>query len=171
LDLGWEVVGVDESADQLRVARTRVADAELVQADATALPFDEGSFDVVAMTFVHTDVSDFPSVVAEAARVLRPSGRLVHVGAHPCFTGPFAELREEGRRLIHSGYRDTRRTTKGIGLRPGGIRSKVGMRHVPLAEFLNAFADAGLFIVNAEEPGDEDPPAFLALCARKPVRL
>jgi SAM-dependent methyltransferase len=167
-DLGWEVIGVDESSDQLRVARKRAPDAELVQADATALPFDKCSFDVVAAAFVHTDVADFTSVVAEAARVLRSGGRMVHVGTHPCFTGPFAELREDGRRLIHTGYRDTRRTTEGIGLRPGGIRSTVGMRHVPLAELLQSFTAADLVIEQAEEPGEGDPPVFLAICARKP---
>src|SRR5579862_8839859 len=43
IGLGWSVVGVDVSADQLRVARARVGDrAELVHADAAALPFDDG---------------------------------------------------------------------------------------------------------------------------------
>lgn len=44
-DAGWLVVGVDLSADQLRRARTRApAGVELVQADATALPFADACF-------------------------------------------------------------------------------------------------------------------------------
>jgi ubiquinone/menaquinone biosynthesis C-methylase UbiE len=32
---------------------------------------------LVAMTFIHTDVDDFPAAVGEAARVLRSGGRLI----------------------------------------------------------------------------------------------
>lgn len=166
--LGWHVVGLDESSDQLRVARSRAPDVEVVQGDATAMPFADESFDVVASVFVHTDVEDFPALVADAARVLRPGGRFVQVGTHPCFTGPFAELKDEGRRLIHPGYRETTRTSEGIGLRPGGIRASVSMRHVPLAGLLRAFIQAGLAVDHVEEPGEQDPPLFLAICARKP---
>src|SRR5829696_9478208 len=49
LERGWQVVGVDLSGDQLRVARQR-ADAPgavLVAADVAALPFADGCFDAV----------------------------------------------------------------------------------------------------------------------------
>src|SRR5919204_1047948 len=48
---GLELVGVDIEARQLEFARTHLAgegvDATLVEADAMALPFDDGSFDHV----------------------------------------------------------------------------------------------------------------------------
>ena len=95
-DAGWTVTGVDLSADQLRLARQREpTGAELVQADVTALPFEETSFDAVACSLLHTDVGDFAAVCREAARVLRPSGRLAYVGIHPCFVGPFARYRPD----------------------------------------------------------------------------
>jgi ubiquinone/menaquinone biosynthesis C-methylase UbiE len=78
--LGWSVTGVDVSADQLRLARERVGDeVELVQADATELPFADKTFDAALLAFTHTDVDDFEGLVREAARVLHPGARLVYV--------------------------------------------------------------------------------------------
>src|SRR5918911_375467 len=67
---GWQVTGVDVSAEQLRFARGRGID--VVEADATGLPFADATFDAAVSTFLHTDVADFPAVVREVARVLRP---------------------------------------------------------------------------------------------------
>jgi ubiquinone/menaquinone biosynthesis C-methylase UbiE len=90
---GWSVVGVDASADQLRVARRRAGSLvnALVQGDAAGLPFADGPFDLVVSAFTHTDVDNFAALADEVHRVLRPDGRFVYVGLHPCFTGPFAE--------------------------------------------------------------------------------
>jgi SAM-dependent methyltransferase len=84
-DAGWSVVGVDASADQLRVARRRPGSlgTALVQADAAGLPFADGVLDLVVSEFTHTDVDDFAALAAETRRVLRPDGRFVCVGLHP----------------------------------------------------------------------------------------
>jgi SAM-dependent methyltransferase len=71
--LGWRVVGIDLSGDQLRVAREQ----------AGALPFDDGSFEAVVSLMTHTDLDDPGSAFAEAARVLQSGGRFVYVGPHP----------------------------------------------------------------------------------------
>jgi ubiquinone/menaquinone biosynthesis C-methylase UbiE len=104
--LGWDVVGVDLSQDQLRVARSRAGDvAELIHADASELPFPEESFDAVYSTLTHTDVEDVPTMFREARRVLRPRGRIVYVGTHPCFAGPFSWPDEQaGGRILEPGY-------------------------------------------------------------------
>ncbi|GAB3079784.1 hypothetical protein GCM10027186_42530 [Micromonospora schwarzwaldensis] len=39
------------------------------------------------------------AALTEAARVLPPGGRLVHVGVHPCFVGAFAD-RSEPERVV-----------------------------------------------------------------------
>ncbi|HEV8054219.1 MAG TPA: methyltransferase domain-containing protein, partial [Candidatus Limnocylindrales bacterium] len=54
-DADWSVVGVDLSSDQLRRARERAPEGvELIQGDATALPFADASFDAVACALVHS---------------------------------------------------------------------------------------------------------------------
>ena len=88
--LGWAVVGVDVSDDLLAVARERGMEAE--RAPAEALPFDEASFDAAVSIWTHTDVDDFPTVLAELARVLRPDAPFVYIGAHPCFVGPHSRF-------------------------------------------------------------------------------
>ncbi len=49
----------------------------LVEAPAEYLPFGDGSFDTVVATLVLCTVTDPQRAVAEAARVLRPGGRLL----------------------------------------------------------------------------------------------
>jgi SAM-dependent methyltransferase len=103
LERGWRVVGVDLSGDQLRVARQRAGPpgAILVAADAAALPFPDRSFDAVVSLLTHTDFDDPGAAFAEAARVLRPGGRLSYLGTHPCFVTPFVERRPNGAHLLH----------------------------------------------------------------------
>ena len=164
VDAGWAVTGVDLSADQLRVARQRApAGAELVQADVTALPFEQASFDAVACSLLHTDVADFAAVCREAARVLRPGRRLAYVGIHPCFVGPFASNPPGQPPELHPGYRNTAWTTEGFG---DGIRRRAGARHVPLAELLNAFT-ADLRLIHITEGQDEDFPTRIGILAER----
>ncbi|MGI8872306.1 MAG: class I SAM-dependent methyltransferase [Candidatus Limnocylindria bacterium] len=162
-DADWSVTGVDLSADQLRRARQRAAQGiELIQADATDLPFQAGTLDAVACSLLHTDVEDFGAVCREAARVLRPGGRLAYVGVHPCFIGPFARNPPGEPPELHPGYRNTAWTTDGFS---DGIRRRAGARHVPLAELLNAFLGAGLRLTKFVESGDEDFPVRIGIVA------
>jgi SAM-dependent methyltransferase len=48
----------------------------VVRGDALALPFADGSFDLVWTQHVQMNVADKPRLAAELARVLRPGGRL-----------------------------------------------------------------------------------------------
>lgn len=101
---GWNVVGLDISADQLCVARTRVPDARLIRADAAALPFADRSFDAVVAVFVHTDLDDLAGAVREAARVLRPghcaTGGSGSRAARESKCQPIAGLRRRGAAIL-----------------------------------------------------------------------
>lgn len=166
-DLGWQMTGVDASADQLRLAAQ--TGAQLVHSDAAAIPLEDASFDAAFSTFTHTDVDDFAGLVAEAQRLLRPGGRFVYVGNHPCFVGPVQEHTTE-LPVLHPGYRRGGRwdAAAAPGSTPDGWRTRLGSYvHLPLAEFLTAFA--GLTLVRAEE-GDEDReyPTMIALAFDRP---
>ena len=169
-EAGWSVVGVDASADQLRVARRRAGPvvAGLVQADAARLPFPSGSCPLVVSAFTHTDVEDFTSLAREAGRVVEADGRFIYVGLHPCFTGPFAEQpRPDGARVVHPGYGRPGWQTGGPGSVPGGLTSRVGFRHLPLARVLNDVLQAGLRLCRVEEAGMSELPEWLALVAQR----
>ncbi len=75
--------GVDSSPEMLAVAREVVPDGvELVQAEAEALPFEDGTFErAIAQLVVHH--LDRARAFAEASRVLEPRGRLTVVTADP----------------------------------------------------------------------------------------
>jgi SAM-dependent methyltransferase len=167
--LGWSATGVDVSEDQLRLARERVGDeVEFVQADASELPFPDGTFDAVLSAFTHTDVDEFEGLLREAARVLRDAGRLVYVGLHPCFIGPHSRfVAAEGVPTLHPGYRGRRRYTDAPGISPEGLRAKVGAVHVPLGELVQAFLDTGFQLERFEEVGERLYPPIIALRARR----
>ncbi len=168
-DADWTVTGVDLSADQLRVALERApGGVELLQADATALPFAGASFDAIACSLLHTDVRDFAAICHEAARVLRPGGRFAYVGIHPCFVGPFARNPPGEPPELHPGYRDTSWTTQGFG---DGIRRRAGARHVLLGELLNAFIDAGFRLTRVTEAEDQDFPMRIGVLAAAEPRV
>jgi SAM-dependent methyltransferase len=167
--LGWAVTGVDVCEDQLRLARERVGDeAELVQADATDLPFSDATFDAVLSAFTHTDVDNFEGLLQEAARVIRHEARLVYVGLHPCFIGPHScFVAAEGVPTLHPGYRERRRYTEAPGISPEGLRAKVGAVHIPLGEFVQAFLDTGFRLERLEEVGERVYPPIIALLAHR----
>ena len=76
------LVGVDVAARMLVAARRGWATTPhpaLVRADATALPFPSGIFDAVTSHSFLYLAPDRNAVLAEAARVLRPGGRLLLV--------------------------------------------------------------------------------------------
>lgn len=171
--LGWQLTGLDLSADQLRLARERVADhrIDLVQGDAERLPFHDGSFDAVVSLFSHTDVDDFATVMREVARVLRPEGVFVYVGMHPCFAGPHCQETGTAVPILHAGYRAAGRYTAGPGIAPDGLWAKVGGMHLPLGTLLKSILDARLIVERFEEPGQDEYPRRVALRARRPARL
>jgi SAM-dependent methyltransferase len=170
LELGWRVIGVDVSEDQLRVARDRHPDVVLVHADATALPFDDESLGAAFSTFTHTDFDDFAGVVREVRRILTSGGRFVYVGNHPCFVGPTQEHVETGAPRLHPGYRRAGRwqADDAPGATPGGWRQRLGsFVHLPLADFLSCFAGFTLEAVEELDDGYEYPKT-IALRFRKP---
>jgi ubiquinone/menaquinone biosynthesis C-methylase UbiE len=73
---------VDISAPALRLARTRVHGAglshcEFRRGDMYSLPYHDASFDTVSIERVLASAERPAAAIAEAARILRPDGRLI----------------------------------------------------------------------------------------------
>lgn len=168
-ELGWTPAGIELSTDQLRLARSRATN--LVQGDAERLPFRAGAFAMALCSWMSTDVEHFDVVLAEAARVLRPGGRLLFYGVHPCFNGPHVQSGPDHSRIVHATYREAGRHLSSPWWGADGIRTKVGgMRHLPLADFLNAFIAAGLQICRVDEPDQTPVPSAIVVAATRMPR-
>jgi ubiquinone/menaquinone biosynthesis C-methylase UbiE len=86
---GVTITGVELSPAMLALARQRAADhgvdADLRQADAQALPFDDTTFDTAVCTLSLCTIPDPAGTIAEMRRVLRPGGLLLlfdHIGSN-----------------------------------------------------------------------------------------
>jgi SAM-dependent methyltransferase len=77
-DRGAEVVGVDFSAAQVRLAEQTYPDIRFIEGDAEALPFAEGEFDAVLNAFGLPHIPNPDKAAAEAYRVLKPTGRFAY---------------------------------------------------------------------------------------------
>jgi ubiquinone/menaquinone biosynthesis C-methylase UbiE/DNA-binding transcriptional ArsR family regulator len=74
------VVAVDRSSDMLQAARRRVRDlpnVEVRRGDLEALPIQDGELDAATLLLVLHHLPEPAEALVEAARVLRPGGRLL----------------------------------------------------------------------------------------------
>jgi demethylmenaquinone methyltransferase / 2-methoxy-6-polyprenyl-1,4-benzoquinol methylase len=77
VDAGVLTVPCDFSLGMLKVGRGRRPDLPFVAGDATRLPFSDGAFDAVTISFGLRNVVDVDAALREMLRVTRPGGRLV----------------------------------------------------------------------------------------------
>jgi 2-polyprenyl-6-hydroxyphenyl methylase / 3-demethylubiquinone-9 3-methyltransferase len=75
---GFAVTGIDPATRSLEAARQHAVDNNLrinyQEGKGEALPFPDGSFDIVACCDVFEHVDDFSLVIGEVARTLKPGG-------------------------------------------------------------------------------------------------
>ncbi|MDI2129122.1 class I SAM-dependent methyltransferase [Yinghuangia seranimata] len=161
--LGWTPFGLDLSHGMLRHAHTR-GRLPVVCGDAARLPVASVVLLAAVAVMVHTDMPDYPRVLREVARVLRPGGVFVHIGVHPCFCGGFADRSDPDAILVRPGYLDGAWTRKSWTAQ--GVRDKVGATHLPLPALLGAFVDAGLRLERFAESGSPTPIVFAVRAVR-----
>lgn len=92
---GADVIAGDISEGMLDVGRARNPGIRFMYADALDLPFADGEFDVVTISFGFRNVNDPTRALAQMQRVLKPGGRLVICEfSRPVF-GPFDTVYRE----------------------------------------------------------------------------
>jgi demethylmenaquinone methyltransferase / 2-methoxy-6-polyprenyl-1,4-benzoquinol methylase len=89
---GCSVVGLDQSAEMLAVARGRLPESvQLVEGEADHLPFPDASFDSLTFTYLFRYVEDPGATLRELARVVKPGATIagLEFGVPP---NPFARM-------------------------------------------------------------------------------
>jgi SAM-dependent methyltransferase len=150
---GADAVGLDLSARQLAHAR-RIdehlggAAPRLVQADATVLPFADGSFDLAFSAYGAVQfVADSAALMRDVSRVLRPGGRWVFAVTHPV-RWCLPDDPGEGGLVVRYSYFDRRPYVEED---EDGIASYVE-HHRTLGDRVRELTAAGLRLLDLVEP-------------------
>jgi demethylmenaquinone methyltransferase / 2-methoxy-6-polyprenyl-1,4-benzoquinol methylase len=152
---GCRVVGIDRSPEMLGVARARVraqgleSRIELHEGRAETLPFEDGSFDGLTVTYLLRYVDDPGATLRELARVVRPGGTVAMLEFGVPQTRPLRALWELyvrlvlpfAGRLLSPGWHEVGRFL-GPSIRELEAR-------LPLERQLELWAEAGLVDVQA----------------------
>jgi SAM-dependent methyltransferase len=152
------VAGVDPTWAQITVAVERDGGVALARATGEGLPFSDRSFDAVVACLVYEHIEAMDEAVAEVGRVLRPGGRFLLLLNHPLLQTP-------GSGWIDDTILDEQYWRIGPYLtedsRPEEVEKDVWIPfiHRPLSRYVNAMADAGMYVTRMEEPAP--PPGFL----------
>jgi SAM-dependent methyltransferase len=177
---GHRVTAIDSSPTLLDAAREADPSGNYVLADAAALPFADGSFDLVVAYNSLMDVHDMPGAVAEAARVLEPGGRFCVCVTHPLMDAGSFETHERGDAFVIRESYFGKRRYEGACRRAGLEITFRGWCYA-LQDYSRALEAAGLAIEALREPPipaervREEPrdevyrrvPMFLFLRARR----
>lgn len=171
--LGHTVIGIDAARTMIAAAREADPQGEYVEADAAALPLDDGVAELAIAFLSLMDMDDMAGAVSEVGRVLQPGGRFVAVVIHPVNSaGKFASRDDDHARFRIESYLGRRRYSD--HLEREGYEMTFETMHHTLEDYSRALEDAGLLITELRELYDDDNPRwrrvplFLQLMAVKP---
>jgi SAM-dependent methyltransferase len=157
--LGHRVVGIDASSTMVRAAMEYPQDFfPVALADAARLPIRAAVADCVVAFMSLQDMDDMEAAVTEAARILRPGGRLVMAITHPANTaGHFVPVTDVDDPLfVIPGSWFDRRSVADTCERDGYTMT-FHSEHRPTQIYIDALADAGFLTERLKEIGEPDP--------------
>ena len=155
--LGVEVVGLDPTAAQIRVAHQRGGAAHYIRARSEEIPSPNASFDAVVLCLALEHVDPFEPAIDEVARVLAPGGLFLLFLAHPLLQAPgsgWVEDTTSGDHFWRVG--PYLRDDVAVDEIAPGVRLQFA--HRPLSRYVHAMGRAGLLIEDMLEPA---PPAAI----------
>jgi SAM-dependent methyltransferase len=160
---GHRLVGIDSSPTLAALARDAGGYDRVLDADAGAIPLDNGSVDLVVAFMSPHDMDDPARAIAECARVLEPGGRLCIAIVHP--------LNRPERGLAN--YFEHQRVADSV--ESNGLTMTFEAIDRPLEYYTSALEQAGFVIEALREPRP-DPTTVeaeprLAPAARRPFFL
>jgi SAM-dependent methyltransferase len=145
------VVAVDSSRKLIRYAKEADPAGSYLLADAAALPFPAGAFELVVAYNSLMDVEDLEAAVHEAARVLSAEGRLCICVTHPLFdAGGFASDDGDAPFVIEGSYLAAREFHESV--ERSGLQITFHGYCYPLQDYARALEDAGFLIERLREP-------------------
>jgi SAM-dependent methyltransferase len=152
---GHDVIGIDASPTLTGYARRDDPEGRYLVADAAALPFADGTFDIAVAYNSLMDVEDMRAAVAEAARILEPGGRFCVSVTHPVNdAGVFPGDDPDAPFVIKGSYLGKRRF-EGTFERDG-LRMTFRGWCYGLEDYSRALESAGLLIERIREPAATD---------------
>jgi SAM-dependent methyltransferase len=156
-DGGHNVRAFDASPALVEAARAADPSLDVSQADAAALPVDDGAGDLVVSFMVLMNVDDLTGVVDEAARVLEPGGRFCTAITHPINTaGAFETSEPDSPFVIRESYFEPHQ--KDLQAERGGLTMTFVDLHRPLQDYAKVLEEAGFLIERVREIADEEEP-------------
>ena len=149
--LGYHVTATDAVAPMVDAAREADSADAYAVAGAANLPFAAGSFDLVVAYNVLMDVEDVPAAVAEARRVLKPTGEFLISLVHPFRDrGRFAGPAPDAPFILQDSYYGRVRFEGEE--EHDGLRMHFAGWSQPLENYVAALSQAGLAITALREP-------------------
>jgi ubiquinone/menaquinone biosynthesis C-methylase UbiE len=155
---GHRVSGIDSSRTLLAAAREAGGYAELVDGSAAALPWADGTFDLVLSCMTLQDMEDPGAAIAESARVLAPGGILCAALPHPLGRAP------EAMDNYFADHRLTEAFTR------GALTMTFNMIERPLESITGAMSDSGFVIEQLREPRPDEAAVVRAPELEKAAR-
>lgn len=160
--VGHRLIGLDSSPSLAALARGSGGYDHVLDADAAAIPVDDGAVDLVVAFMSLHDMDDPAGAIAESARVLEPGGRLCAAIVHPLNRPEHVLGYFEHRRVAEPVERD-------------GLTMTFEAIERPLEYYTRALEHAGFVVEALREPRPDaatvEAEPTLAPAAQRPFFL